>query len=101
MCHAFEDFLRKFLEIFMEDLCVYSTKGEHVECLWQVLARCRVYGISLNPLKCQFMVTHGVVLGHVVSRRGIATHDDKVKVILKLEPPTNSKGLQVFMGHVN
>ena len=79
MCHAFKDFLRKFLEIFMDDLCVYSTKGEHIDCLRQVLARCRAYGISLNPLKCQFMVTHGVVLGHVVSRRGIATHDDKVK----------------------
>ena len=33
MCHAFKDFLRKFLEIFMDDLCVYSTKSEHIECL--------------------------------------------------------------------
>lgn len=47
------------------------------------------------------MVTHGVVLGHVVSRRGIATHGDKVSFILDLEPPSNSKGVQVFMGHVN
>ena len=47
------------------------------------------------------MVTHGVVLGHVVSQRGISTHDNKVKVILDLEPSTNSKGLQVFMGHMN
>lgn len=65
------------------------------------MAHCRAYGISLNPLKCQFMVTHGVVLGHVVSRRVIATHDDKVKFILDLEPPTNYKGVQVFMGRMN
>ena len=46
------------------------------------------------------MVKKGVVLEHVVSQRGIATHDDKVKAILDLEPPTNSKGVHVFMGHM-
>jgi len=50
---------------------------------------------------CQFMVTHSVFLGHVVSRRRIATHDNKVKVILELEPPTNSKGVQLLMEHVD
>ena len=57
MCQAFKDFLRKLLEIFMEDLCVRSTKGEHIECLRQTLVQCRVYGINLNPLKCQFIHT--------------------------------------------
>jgi len=85
----------------MDDLCVYSPKSEHIKCLRHVLARCKLYGISLNHLKCELMVTHGVVLGHVVSIRGITTHDDKVKFILELEPPTSSKGVQVFMGHMN
>ena len=82
-------------------MCVYSIRGEHIESLRHVLARCRAYNISLNPLKCHFMVTYSVVLGHVVSRRGIATHNDKVKVILELDPPSNSKGVQVFVGHIN
>lgn len=55
----------------MDDLCVYSAKGEHIDFLMQVLACCKAYGISRNPLKCQFMVTHGFVLGHVVSQRGL------------------------------
>lgn len=38
---------------------------------------------------------------HVVSRRGIATHDHNLSVILELENPTNLKGLQVFMGHMS
>ena len=47
------------------------------------------------------MVSHGVVLGHIVSRRGIATDEDKVKVILSLEPPQSIKEVQTFMGHMN
>jgi len=47
------------------------------------------------------MVTHAVFLGHIVSKRGIATHNDKFKVILELELPPNSKGVQVSMGHMN
>ena len=47
------------------------------------------------------MVSHGVVLGHIVSRWGIATDDDKVKVILTLDPPQTVKEVQTFMGHMN
>ena len=47
------------------------------------------------------MVSHGVVLGHIVSRRGIAIDEDKVKVILTLEPPQSIKEVQTFMGHMN
>lgn len=49
MCHAFKDFLIKFLEIFMDDLCVYSTKGEHIDYLRQVLARYRATTSALTP----------------------------------------------------
>ena len=47
------------------------------------------------------MVSHGVVLGHIVSRRGIATNEDKVKVILTLDPPQIVKEVHTFMGHMN
>ena len=47
------------------------------------------------------MVSHGVVLGHIVSRRGIATDPDKVRVIQTLEPPRTAKEVQIFMGHMN
>jgi hypothetical protein len=66
-----------------------------------VLERCRLYQIALNPSKCQIMVSHGVVLGHIVSRRGIATDPDKVRVIQTLEPPRTTKEVQIFMGHMN
>ena len=47
------------------------------------------------------MVSHGVVLGHIVSRRGISTDEDNVKVILTLNPPQTVKEVQTLMGHMN
>jgi len=47
------------------------------------------------------MVSHVVVLGHIVSRREIVTDDDKVKVILTLDPPQIVKEVQNFMGQMN
>jgi len=75
----------------MDDFCIYSTQSEHMDKLRLVLERCRLYQIAHNPSKCQIMVSHGVVLGHIVFKRGIAADLDKVKVILRLEPPRSIK----------
>ena len=45
------------------------------------------------------MVRQGKILGHIVSRNGISTDLDKIKVIVKLHRPKNPKGVQIFMGH--
>jgi len=40
MCHAFKDFLMKFLEVFMDKFCVYSTQKDHLDKHRLVLLRC-------------------------------------------------------------
>ena len=100
MSHAFKEYLRIFLEIFMDDLCVHTLKREdHVPQLRQVFDKCRVYRICLNPYKCKFMVRQGRILGHIVSANGIAIDEEKIKVILELPRPQDYKGVQIFMGH--
>jgi len=39
MCHVFKDFIRKFLEIFMDDLFIYYTQDEHMDKLRIVMKR--------------------------------------------------------------
>ena len=100
MSHAFKEYLRVFLEVFMDDLCVHSLRRqEHIQHLTKVFDPCRVYRICLNPDKCKFMVRQGRILGHIVSANGIATDQDKIKVILELPRPLHYKGVQIFMGH--
>ena len=53
----------------------------------------------LNWEKCHFMVTKGVMLGHIVSKKGIEVDKAKIKFIEKLPPPTSIKGIRSFLGH--
>jgi len=45
------------------------------------------------------MVREGIVLGHLVSERGIEVDKAKIEVIEKLPPPVNVKGIRSFLGH--
>ena len=49
--------------------------------------------------KCHFMVREGIILGHLVSERGIEVDRAKIEVIEKLPPPVNVKGIRSFLGH--
>ena len=76
MVSIFSDMVEIFLEVFMDDLSVFGDSFD--DCLNNlklVLARCEEKGLVLNWEKCHFMVTLGIVLGHVVSSRGIEVDD--------------------------
>jgi len=45
------------------------------------------------------MVREGIVLGHLVSNRGIEADKAKIEVIKQLPPPINIKGIRSFLGH--
>ena len=46
------------------------------------------------------MVNQGIVLGHVISSKGIEIDKAKVELISKLIPPTNVKVVRQFLDHV-
>ena len=100
MSHAFKEYLSEFLEVYMDDLCVHSRdRSDHIKHLIMVFEKCRVYQICLNPDKCVFMVRQGKILGHIVSKNGISTDFEKIKIIVELPRPRNPKQVQEFMGH--
>ena len=45
------------------------------------------------------MVCEGIILGHLVSERGIEVDKAKIEVIEQLPPPVNVKGIHSFLGH--
>ena len=45
------------------------------------------------------MAREGIVLGHLVSKRGIEVDKAKIEVIERLPPPINVKGIRSFRGH--
>ncbi|MCO5592031.1 hypothetical protein L7F22_046025 [Adiantum nelumboides] len=100
MSHAFKKYLRQFLEIYMDDLCVHSLiRMDHIENLTKIFKKCRLYRICLNLEKYVFMVKQGKILGHIVSKNGISMDMEKIFVIVELPRPLMVKEVQAFMGH--
>jgi hypothetical protein len=85
MVSIFSDMVEKFIEVFMDDLSVFGDSFDNcLNHLKLVLARCVEKGLVLNWEKCHFMVTFGIVLGHVVFSKGIEVDKAKVDLILYL-----------------
>ncbi|RVW26580.1 Retrovirus-related Pol polyprotein from transposon 17.6 [Vitis vinifera] len=79
MLSIFSDMVERIMEVFMDDITVYG--GTFEECLVNleaVLHRCIEKDLVLNWEKCHFMVRQGIVLGHIISEKGIEV--DKAKV---------------------
>ena len=49
--------------------------------LESVLQRCKEKNLTLNWVKCHFMVRQGIVLRHEISRRGIEVDKAKIEVM--------------------
>ncbi|CAM6102046.1 unnamed protein product [Calypogeia fissa] len=71
MMNVFHDYLRKFLEIFIDDFAVFGGVEDHVRYLRLTFQRCREVGLRLHPGKCFFGVNEGILLGHKISKQGI------------------------------
>lgn len=56
------------------------------------------YGISLNPRKCNFGVTEGRLLGHLVGKHGVRIDPERVEAIDKIQKPKSVQSIQSFFG---
>jgi hypothetical protein len=98
MMVAFLPYLHKFIEIFLDDFCVFGKIEDHAEQLAKCFEQCEKYGISLNAAKCQFVVPFGRLLGHIVGKDGIAVDPDKVSLIVHFPRPTMVKQVRSYLG---
>jgi hypothetical protein len=64
-----------------------------------VLVRCKEKNLVLNWEKCHFIVKQGIVLGHIISQRGIEVDKVKVDLISNLPPLRMVKDVRSFLGH--
>jgi hypothetical protein len=100
MMSIFSDMVEKFLEVFMDDFSVFGSSFDNcLHNLSLVLKRCKETNLILSWEKSHFMVQEGIVLGHIVSKRGIEVDRAKVELIENLPPPTLVKQIRSFLGH--
>jgi hypothetical protein len=85
MMAIFSEFIEEIVEVFMDDISVYGKSFE--DCLAnleKVLTRCEEVDLVLNWEKCHFMVKQGIVLGHIISERGIEVDKAKVEAVVSV-----------------
>jgi len=95
MLNIFSDMVERFLEIFMDDFSVFAYSFD--DCLInleKVLSRCEEKNLVLNWEKCHFMVTNGIVLGHIISSKGIEVDKSKIALIANLPTPKSIKDVR-------
>ena len=85
--------------MYLDDIIIFGrTLEEHRERLSLVLSRLAEAGLKINPKKCKLLSEQVLVLGHVVTREGISTDPEKVRVIKEWPIPANATQLKAFLG---
>ncbi|KAM2325828.1 hypothetical protein ACFX1X_025128 [Malus domestica] len=100
MVSIFSDFIEKIIEVFMDDFSVFGDSFDGcLANLTLILKRCMETNLVLNWEKCHFMVKQGIVLGHIVSARGIEVDKSKIDLVRYLPSPTSVREVRSFLGH--
>ena len=80
------------MEVYIDDMLVKSVKEElHVDHLPEAFQILKDYMMKLNPTKCALGVSVGKFLGFIVNSRGIEVNPEKIRVVLHMQPPSNTK----------
>ena len=88
-----------FCQVYLDDIVIFSTTfEEHKLRLEQILQRLRACGLKLKPSKCHFLLHEVKYLGHVISKDGIATDPDKIRVIQEWPLPSTVHELRQALG---
>jgi hypothetical protein len=96
---VFCEYLNKFIQVFIDDILIYSRMlEEHEEHLCLVLLCLREKKLFGKFSKCLFYQSKIHYLGHVISDKGIAVDPTKVKAIMECLAPMNASEVCSFMG---
>jgi ribonuclease HI len=99
MQHVFGDHIGRTVEAYVDDIVIKTRKAEDLAsdlsiafgCLW-------ANGVKLNPEKCVFGVSRGMLLEYIVSQRVIEANPEKVAALERMGPIRDLKGVQRVLG---
>ena len=89
------------IEAYIDDVVVKSkTTDNLITDLEETFTNLKRYRWKLNPSKCIFGVPSGILLGYIVSARGIEPNPNKVSAITNMKRPTCVKDIQKLTGYM-
>ena len=102
MMAIFSDFIGESMQVFMDNFSVFGPSFDAcLKHLAQILDVCIKKHLVLSWEKSYFIVREGIVLGHLVSSKGLEVDKAKVEVIQDLALRKSIRELRSLLGHVN
>jgi ribonuclease HI len=99
MNHVFGEHIGRTVEAYVDDIIVKTRKASDLLSDLEVTFKClKAKSVKLNPEKCVFGVPRGMLLGFIVSERGIEANPEKITAITNMGPIKDLKGVQRVMG---
>jgi hypothetical protein len=99
MQHVFGDHIGRTVEVYVDDIVVKTRKVDDLVSDLSIAFNClRANRVKLNTEKCVFGVPRGLLLGYIVSQRGIETNPEKVAALDRMGPIRDLKGVQKVLG---
>jgi hypothetical protein len=99
MNHVFGEHIGRTVEAYVDDIVVKTRKASDLLSDLETTFRClKAKGVKLNPKKCVFGVPRGMLLGFIVSERGIEANPEKIEAITNMGAIRDLKGVQRVMG---
>lgn len=83
MNKVFNNYLRKFLGVYLDDIIVYSkTMKEHIQHLELTLQRLADNRLYAKISKCEFAKPSIEYLGHIIYKDGIQMDPTKIQAVV-------------------
>ena len=90
------------MEVCIDDMLVKSVKAKlHIDHLAEAFQVLKDYKMKLHPTKCAFGVSARKFLGFIVNSRIIEANPDKIKAVLDMRPPSNTKEIQRLTNRIS
>jgi hypothetical protein len=85
MQHVFRDDIGQTVEAYVDDIVIKTRKADDLVHDLRMAFEClQANGVKLNPEKCVFGVPRGMLLGYIVSQRGIEPNPEKVTALERM-----------------
>jgi hypothetical protein len=97
--HVFGEHIGTTVEAYVDDIVVKTKQADNLVDDLNVAFEClRAKNIKLNPEKCVFAVPRGMLLGFIVSKRGMEANPEKITTTTRMGPIQDLKGVQRITG---
>jgi hypothetical protein len=94
MQHVIRDHIGWTIEAYVDDIVIKTRKADDLVNDLCIAFNClRANGVKLNPEKCVFGVPRSMLLGYIVSQRGIEPKPEKVMALDRMGPIRDLMGV--------